>query len=245
MKKFCDLNLRVSLRDSVLAEKMIKKASTLGYSYVGIPLPANVQSEIVSKLRQLCADVGIDFITRVNLVPKKPGELLSQLRGFRRKFELVSVACLSKPVARQAAKDRRVDLISFPSLDFRKRFFDVAEAELASNALASFEIEMCPLLSSAGFERIRLLSNLRKEVAIAEKFSIPVIISSGATNKFFMRTPRDFAAFSCLFDISPSSALSALSENPLVIVKRNRAKLSSDYVAPGIRVVRRGKDCGE
>jgi hypothetical protein len=45
-----------------------------------------------------------------------------------------------------------------------------------------------------------------------------------------------------LFDLPMSSALRALSENPWVTVERNREKLSSDYVAPGIRVVGRRTD---
>lgn len=245
MKKFCDLHLRVPLDDLDLAERMIKKASMLGYSGVGIPLPAHASYETVSKLHHLCDAVGVDFVTRMDLVPKNVNELLSQLRRLRRKFEIISVACLSKTVARQAAKDRRVDLVSFPSVDFKKRFFDVAEAELAANALASFEVDLFPVLSASSFERVRLLSCLRREVALAEKFSVPVVVSSCATDEFSMRTPRNFAAVGFLFDMPLPMALDALSANPWTIIKRNRAKLSQRFVAPGIRVVRRGKDCEE
>jgi RNase P/RNase MRP subunit p30 len=245
MKKFYDLHLRVPLNDFDLAEKMIRKASMLGYSGVGIPLPNNVSNDTISELRQLCINVGIDLVTRVSLVPKSANELLSQLRRFRRRFELVSVACLSKPVARQAAKDRRVDLVSFPSSDFRKRFFDNAEAELAASALAALEIDMFPLISATSFERIHLFSNLRREVTIAKKLAVPVVISSGVVNEFSMRKPQDFAAVTYLFDMPITTALDCFSENPLTIIKRNRAKLSPNYVAPGIRVIRRGKDCEE
>jgi RNase P/RNase MRP subunit p30 len=245
MKKFYDLHLPVPLSDFGLAEKMIRKAAALGYAGVGIPFPFNVPSETVSKLRQLCTDVGIDLITRVNLAPKSSNELLFQLRRHRRRFEIISVACWHKPVARQAAKDRRVDLITFPSLDFKERFFDSAEAELAANALALLEIDMFRLLSATSFERIRLLSYLRREVAIARKFSVPVVTSSNATDEFFIRRPRDFAAFAYLFDMQLDAALETLSDNPLAIVTRNRMKLQPNYVAPGLRVVRRGKDCGE
>ncbi len=98
---------------------------------------------------------------------------------------------------------------------------------------------MAPLLLLTGFSRIRLLSRLRREVAIAERFKVPVIISSGATNEYLIRGPHDYAALATLFDMSVSSALRALSENPVAIVERNREKLSPDYVAPGIRVVGR------
>jgi RNase P/RNase MRP subunit p30 len=165
------------------------------------------------------------------------------LRKFRRRFEIIAVVCESKNVARQAAKDRRVDLLNFPSLDFRSRFFDKAEAELASNGLASLEIDMKPLLTLEGPARIRLLSNLRREAAIAKKSHVPIVISSGVSDRVLMRKPRELSALASLFDLNEASAIEAISKNPVAIVKRNRDKLSSRFVAPGIRIVRRGNDC--
>jgi len=197
---------------------------------------------VVSKLRQLCMDARIDLVTRLDLIPKNADELLSQLRRNRRKFEIIAVSCLSKAVARQAAKDRRVDLLSFPALDFRNRYFDDAEAELAANALASLEIDMSMLLSATSYERMHLLAHLRRETTIANKFSVPVINSSGTKTENLMRKPQDFAALAYLFDMPSTSALEAVAENPLSIVTRNRAKLYSSFVAPGIRIIKRGKD---
>lgn len=239
MRRFVDFRLRPSINDPDQVERMVRKSSELGYRLVGIPLPPNVTRNKVDQLQGICSGAKIDFVTRVNFTPKTSGELLRDLRRFRRRFEIVSVTCTSKGVARQAAKDRRVDLLLFPATDLRKRFFDHAEAELASKALSCLEIEMAPLLSLSGFSRIRLLSRLRREVAIAERFNVPVAISSGATNEYFTRRPQDYAALATLFDMSTPYALRALSEDPLAIVERNRQKLSADYVAPGIRVVRR------
>jgi len=242
MRGFVDLHLRAPIKDLDQVERMVRKSSELGYRLVGILLPPNIMRDQISQLQHICNDAKIDLVTRVNFSPKTSGELLHDLRRFRRKFEVISVTCTSKGVARQAAKDRRVDLLHFPATDLHKRFFDDAEAELASKALSSLEIEMAPLLSLAGFSRVRLLSRLRREVATAEKFKVPVIISSGATNEYLMRGPHDYAALTTLFDLSVSSALGALSENPLAIVERNREKLSPDHIAPGIRVVGRKID---
>jgi RNase P/RNase MRP subunit p30 len=102
---------------------------------------------------------------------------------------------------------------------------------------------MKPLLTAEGSARIKLLSCLRKEVAIAQDFHVSMVISSGASSRFLMRTPRDLAALASVFDMDRASALEAVSKNPVAIVKRNRHKLSSRFVAPGVRIVRRGKDC--
>jgi RNase P/RNase MRP subunit p30 len=221
---------------------MITKAISLGYSGVGIPLPYDFSNLAVSRLQQMCIDSGIDLVTRIDLAPKSINELLSQLRRCRRRFEIIGVSCSHKAVARQAAKDRRVDLLSFSELNFRNRYFDDAEAELAAGALASLEIDMSMLLSANSSERIHLLARLRREITIASKFSVPIVLSSGAKTESLMRKPRDFAALAYLFDIPPASALRTISESSSSIVTRNRTKLHSSFVAPGIRIVKRGRN---
>ena len=139
---------------------------------------------------------------------------MRQLRRLRRKFEVVCVYCENKEVARQAAKDRRVDLLNFPSLDFRRRFFDRAEAELASSSLAALEIDVKPLLVLEGPARIRLLSSLRREAAIAKEFHVPIVVSSGVSAEMLLRKPREMAALAFLFGLDEASALEAVSRNP-------------------------------
>jgi len=239
MTKFVDLHLCAPFREAEQQRRMILKSCELGYRLVGIPLPPNASRDNVNHLREICSDAGLDFVSRVDLAPKTPRELLQFLRHLRQRFEVVSVLCASKPVARQAAKDRRVDLLSFPAARPRDRFFDGAEAELASKSLASLEIDMAPILSSEVFLRTRLIASLRREVATAERFHVSVTVSSGATNEHLLRKPHDFAAFAMLFDMDSSLALRGLSEVPLTMVERNRQKLSPDFVAHGVRVVRR------
>jgi len=241
-KSFVDLHLRPSLRDMEQVKRMVVKSAELGFRLVGVTLAYNASLESIEELRRICSEAGVDLATRVDLAPKTSHELLSGLRRLRRRFELVSVFCASKPVARQAAKDRRVDVLSFPAWEPRRRFFDRAEAELASEASASLEVDVALLLLLESFQRIRLLSCLRREVAIARGFNVPVILSSGAASEHLLKKPGELAALATLFDMSSERALESLSEVPLSIVRRNREKLSPDFVAPGIRVVRR-RDC--
>jgi RNase P/RNase MRP subunit p30 len=240
---YVDLHLCPIVKDSEQVSRIIDKASKFGYGLVAITFPQNVAEEEIQKVRSVCDEAEVDLVTRVDLKPRTPNELVYCLRRLRRKFEIIAVVCDSKNVARQAARDRRMDLLNFPSIDFRRRFFDKAEAELASNSLASLEIDIRSILTLDGSARIRLLASLRREVSIAKKFHVPIVISSGVSEVMLMRKPKELAALGFLFDLDETSAVKAVSENPLSIVKRNREKLSPRFVAPGIRIVRRGKDC--
>jgi hypothetical protein len=53
----------------------------------------------------------------------------------------------------------------------------------------------------------------------------------------------ELAALSSLFGPTGKFALDVVSANPSAIITRNREKLSSKFVAPGIKLVREGKDC--
>ena len=240
---FADLHLRLNVKDAAATLQVINKVSVLGYGLVAVPLVPEARVDEVAKLRAVCGEAGVDFASRVDLRPRTQNELMHQLRRLRRKFEVVCVSCENKVVARQAAKDRRVDLLSFPLLDFRRRFFDVAEAELASSSLAALEVDVKPLLVLEGPARVRLLSCLRREVTVAGKFGVPVVVSSGVSAELFLRKPREMGALGFLFGLGEVSALDAVSRSANAIVERNREKLSARFVAPGVRVVREGKDC--
>ena len=242
-RAFADLHLRINPKDQQTFERLIKRAAKFGYSYVSVPFNYEATQEESEKLRAFCSGVGLDFVLRADLRPRTENELTHCLRKIRRKFEVICVVCDNKEVARQAAKDRRVDLLSFPSLDYHKRFFDRSEAELACNSLSALEVDVKSLLVLEGPARIRLLSSLRREIAIALEFHVPVVVSSGVGDERFMRMPRDMASLGFLFGFDEAYALDAASTNPVGIVKRNREKLSSRFVAPGISVVKEGNGC--
>src|SRR4030043_771359 len=210
-KTFADLHLRLNPRDSAAASRIINKAAALGYRLVAVPFSAETREDETAQLRSMCNETKIDFVSRVDIEPRTQNDLMHQLRRLRRRFEVVCVVCENKEVARQAAKDRRVDLLNFPSLDYHKRFFDRAEAELASNSLAALEIDTKPLLVLEGPPRVRLLSSLRREVAIAREFHVPIVLSSGISEQNLMRTPRDLASLAYLFGMNETEASDAVS----------------------------------
>lgn len=242
MKRFADLNLNIQTENLELFEKIIRKTSWLGYKIVGVPLPSKITKEKIEQLKDIAKNFGVDLASRVNLSPSNPQELIRNLRKLRRKFEIIAVNCHLKSVARQAAKDRRVDIIYFPN-EIKRRFFDKAEAELASKALAALEIEIMQIPILPRTQRMQLISRLRSEVKIAEKYRIPIIISSGTSNPMLMRKPREMAALATLFDMSMERALKSVSEIPCSILERNREKLSPNFVAPGLKIIRMGRNC--
>jgi len=240
-RTFADMHLRINPKDQHTAKRLISKAAQMGYHYISIPFTQGIQEKELTALKAICTQAGLDFVLRADFKPRTQEDLMRFLRKFRRKFEIICIICDSKEISRQAAKDRRVDLLNFPSLDYHKRFFDRAEAELACNSLAAMEVDVRPLLVMEGPPRVRLFSSLRREVAVALEFHVPVVVSSGVGEEALMRKPRDLASLGYLFGLDEAQALDAVSVNASRIVLRNREKLCSRFIAPGISVIKEGK----
>lgn len=241
--RFVDMHLRPDLKKPEQTSEMLRKSAQLGYNTVGIAFPAEATQKEMDEMRELCNKLGLDLVTRVDLSPPTSRRLLGDLGRLRGRFEVIATCCYSKEVARQAAKDQRVDILNFPPTNTKARFFDRAEAELASKASATLEVDMAPLLYLSGFQRTRLLSSLRRETRTAKKAGVPIILSSGASGIYYLRRPIDYAFLAYVFDLDFSMAKRAVSENPQLIIEKNRQKLSSGYVAPGVYVVKEGKNC--
>jgi RNase P/RNase MRP subunit p30 len=238
---FADLHLRVNPQDSLSTKLLIEKAAKFGYRQISIPFTSQLDDAQISGLKAACSQAGLDFVVRADFKPRNQEDLMRFLRKFRRKAEVICVVCDEKEIARSAAKDHRVDLINFPSLDYHKRFFDRAEAELAYSNQTALEVDIKSLLILEGPPRVRLLSSLRREVALAKEFHVPIVLSSGVSEERLMRMPRDLASIAYLLGLSEPEALDAVSINPTSIVATNREKLSQKFVAPGITVIKEGK----
>jgi ribonuclease P/MRP protein subunit RPP1 len=221
----CFVDLQILLGPGKTAE-MLSHANRLGYSAVGCGVDPP-------------SDAPVDVISRLDVAPRSQQDLQRMLRGSRRRHEVVSVLCLSKGVARQAASDPRVDLLRFPIGPSRRRapWFDRQQASLAGEGGCCFEVVASDLLTQDPDELGYVIKQLRKEVLNARRYDVPVVLSSGADSVYGMRDPRSLAALMSLVGLGEEVSLDLVSVNPWALVERNRDKLSASYVSPGVRVM--------
>lgn len=233
-RKFIDLHLK-SPEDAGSLEAMLRLAARLGFKGVGIVSDSTNDENPI----QIASGIGLDPVSRVDIAPKTPRELTAALRRLRRRYEVVAVECNSKAVARQAAKDNRVDILDFPSSAASRRrvSFDRQEASLASQANCAYEINLVQILKLGPIAAGKFMSLMKDEVRNATRYDVPIIISSGAKDPLLLRGPRELAAVTDLLDIEEDRSLDAVSTTPWDMVARNREKLEPGFVAPGVREV--------
>ena len=222
MRRFIDLQIFPGPGKTA---EMLSHANHLGYSAVGCG-------------GDTPSDAPIDVISRLDIAPRSQQDLQRMLKGNKRKYEVISVLCLSKGVARQAAKNPKVDLLRFPRCPSRRTvWLDRQQASLAGEGGCQFEVVASDLLTQDPEKLGYVIKQLEKEVLNARRYDVPVVLSSGADSVNGMRAPRSLAALMSLIGLGEEESLDLVSVNPWALVERNRDKLSASYVSPGVRVM--------
>jgi RNase P/RNase MRP subunit p30 len=220
MRKFIDLHI---IPNPNYINNIMKHAVRLGFNIIGV----------TTSKPKVC---NIDIATRLDISPQNQEQLNTKLKISRRSYEVISVICQNKRIARQAAKDNRVDIIKFPK-NQEKRWavwLDHHQANLMTDSGCCYEIDVKDLLIHDNSIIENRLRRITREVQVASKFDIPIIASSGARTSLEMREPRAIASILTLLGISEDDAMLMVSENPWSIISRNRARLSQSYIIPGV-----------
>ncbi|MEM2897406.1 MAG: RNase P subunit p30 family protein [Candidatus Bathyarchaeia archaeon] len=236
MKYFADLFLNVLRQDEPKKLKIANLVSELGFKLVGLIVPPRMSEEELVFNKKFFLDAGIDVALRINLLPRSKSELLSYLRKFRDKAEIISVMCIDRKIVSTAVRDRRIDLVLFDPSNSNTKF----KKSTANVCNAAYEINLSWILKLPQPSRINAIKKLAKEVLIARENDVKIVVSSGANDIFFLRAPREMAAFLETLGLKQEEALNAVSKIPFSIVKNNRFKLSSSFIAEGIKLIKRG-----
>jgi len=233
MRRFTDLYLKPPPNGEVQLQ-MARLAGQLGYSTVAVDFPPEASVAEIDKVRANFTGVGLDVATRVSITPRSRRQLLESLRLLRGRFEVVAVNCVAAEAVNVAARDGRVDIISFrphhPHVGFRQSTANICNAAL--------EIVLSWIVGAPASLRGRVIGGVARHISVARSSRVPVLVSSGAENPFMLRAPRDMAAVAAsVLGVDVDEALDFTSTVPNSIVDRNRARMKPQYIGNGVRVV--------
>ncbi len=241
MRRYVDLAL--DSRNSSLEdlESMIEIALSMDYKVLGVKLDPRLGVRGPDLLKQLSGRLGADLVGRIDLEPRSKTRLLHDLRESRGLFGIVAVRTTSESLWRTAVHDNRVDLFSVSLKPSRIAFRPMLVKMLASTSKA-LEIEVSSLIRSKGQKRVGLLSRMRRWVSLARRFRIDLVVSSGAKDKYLLRSPLDQASLAQLVGMDPSEALDSISTVPQSVLERSRSRSDPLKISAGVRLVEGEKD---
>ncbi len=228
-------------------EEKIKFAEYLGWD--GICLVKEFDrnfSSFYDEVRKLKRKADIEILIGAQITGKTKKEVSKEARASLEYADII-LANGSSSRVRSVAECWEIDILCYPEkgaekdfLDYKNSGMDHTIARLMAERFIALEINFSEILNSYGILRSQVIGRMRQNLILAKKYSVPVILVSGAREKYDMRSPRELIAIGMSTGMKEEDAKKALEENPLRIIKKSRDRKDPAVIMKGLEVVRWG-----
>jgi len=226
-----DFNVRVPDRDSL--DSFADMASTLGFRGIVVPIKGELPGGFEIN--------NVTIYPRLDIKSTKLGVLKRELDKARKKFSIIAVPLSEVDIANWAAKEARVDVLTFQPTKNHHNLRG-STARLAAKAGTSLEVPIAPLLDVTGLVRSKLIKEYRESITTACNAGMRVILSSGASTPIQMRSPWTLHHIGTLFGLDTQYTEVSISDYAHALLQENVRKLGDNHIAAGMELVSRGGD---
>ena len=171
------------------------------------------------------------IIQRITLAPRSATKLRSHVKKQRNQTDLLVIHGRTKPVWLSAAAIPEVDMIMLQDIDD----FIIIDSQIA-RALASNDkpVEIClqKLLSNKGPARSRLMRAMKIAIDHLLRAKCNLILTSGTTDYWGLRAPRDLAALGYLASIPETETKIAVLQRPIELIEKLQTSMKSGSSKP-------------
>lgn len=227
---FCDLHVHtdLSIGENKL-EDVVQFAKSLGLGALGIV-------QYYPETAELPTMPDIDIVNCVMIKPKNAGELVELAGKVREKCEVLMVHGGDYDINRAACENSMIDVLCHPELGRHDSGIDHICAKAAGDNDVAIEINFREILESSRKGRAYVLSAMKRNIKLAQKYDFDIVTASGAVSKWDMRSGRELAAVANVLGLDLGYSIDTVSSVPKSIVSKNREKLSGTRWQ-GVRVV--------
>jgi ribonuclease P/MRP protein subunit RPP1 len=209
------------------------------YGFDGIVVRAGGESGSADSLTPLdtetvAAEAGVDVATGFEIDADNPGAASGTLDRVRSAHDVVTVRGGTPALNRFAVEQDRVDVLAAPMRADGDLNHVLARA--ANDHRTRIEVNLGPVLRTAGGERVRHLQRLRKLRELVDYYDAPVVVSARPTSGLELRAPRELVAVGETIGFDPATVRAGLAEWE-VIVRESRRRRSDSFISPGVQRV--------
>ena len=158
------------------------------------------------------------------------GELKKKISQERENADILVFLGENEELNRKAVSDSRLDIILSPDRKDRDAGVGKVIAEKAAENNVTIGLSFRRILQASKKEKISVISSWRQVFEQCEKHGADYMITTGATQKFQLRAPRDLKAFINSIDGEGRKAVTQAEE----ILEKNKQKNDQDFVSPGV-----------
>ncbi len=202
-------------------------AKRLGYKGIII---CNREPEAVFCLSAADKLKGLEIIQGAEAPSSTPRNFRNCAKVLRGKFSFISVFGATEDLVRLACDDPQIDLLIHPA--WGPKPLGIASARAAQQNQVAIGFDLSPLIQQRGPSRARWLESIRRNLELARKFDLSLIITSGSKSYLDLRSPRDLLALARVVGFESKEAEDALMKAGEIVRKNKR-----NWQGPGVEVL--------
>jgi len=225
-------NFKEILRKLEVCEKLGIKNVILEPKNKLITIPIELKNKIKK-------ETNLNIYYRINLDLDSIGDFKKSINHFNNFPDILSIESLNKEVQLQAARDSRVDIVSFSNPDVIKTL-SPGVISLTKQNKSFLEFSLAPIMITNKAIQSKNFRNLYRFIQLALKLKANCIISGNFEDVYNLRHPRALISIChSLLGVSLDKAKSILKLNPILLLERNQ-KHYNDDLEPEIELIRGG-----
>ena len=237
---YFESRLRLNPSNFGEVEHKLNFCRVLGINHLIIEFE-NGPSKITPELKTLISKFStLKLYYRTTIKPKNLDDLKNSLKQTKSMIGIISVESSDRKVQIQAAKDSRVDMLSFSAEKIIKSITPgVISLTKQNNSFIEFTLQSIMVKNKA--IQSRVLRSLYRALQLTIQLNANYIISGNFSDAFNLRHPRALVSIShTLLDIPLSNAKKALSENVIALINRAKMRYNKNYIEPGVSLIKGG-----
>jgi RNase P/RNase MRP subunit p30 len=179
----------------------------------------------------------MNIFFRLNLIPNSLNEFKNLIKNYNKFPFILSVESLDKEVQIHAARDSRVDVLSFSDQEILKTLSSgVISLTKQNNSLIEFSLE--PIMIKTKSIQSKNFRNLYKFMHLALKLKANYIISGNFTRVFDLRHPRSLVSIcNSILEMPLSKVKEGFKDNPMLLIKKVQKRGDESSVGSGVKLI--------
>jgi len=236
---YFESRLPVKIEDIKNVQNRLEFCEKLGIRNVILEYNGNSKIIPLNFKKKIEKELHINLFYRSNLRTDDFDEFKTRLKKFNKVSDIISVESVNKDVQLYAAKDSRVDIVSFSDKKIIKSI-SPGVISLTKQNNSFIEFSLAPIMESNKVLQSKNFRNLYRFINLARKLKANYIISGNFVNLFDLRHPRALISVChTLLGIPFDSLKKAFITNPKIMVRKARER-KFEEVETGVKIIKEG-----
>jgi len=162
---------------------------------------------------------------------------LKFLADKRREFDILLARGGDLKLNRVACETPEVDILTHPEFERNDPGLDHVCMKFAKKNNITIEMNFREILISNKKTRVKIVQNISRNLKLAKKYKVPIILCSGAISHYELRDPQTIISMACQMEMQLKEAKDAITKIPENIITKIKKRRSEKWIAPGIEVI--------